>query len=125
MANDEQVPVVPAAVPAPSQPAQTAPVAPVLSFSDKLSAGFTYLWKNDKVFLLVFGILIVIGYASGALMDMITNKSNSDVAKAKDQDAQLATKENDAKAQAASYEQQAKQAAADEPQVDEDWNVKK
>ncbi len=124
MANDEQAPVVPTTISVPSQPPQAASVVAAMSFNEKLSAGFTYLWKNDKV-LLVFGILIVIGYASGALMDIITNKSNIDVAKAKDQDAVLAAKESMAKDQAKDYEDQAKTAAQNEPVADEDWNVKK
>ena len=106
------------------QPVTNTPSQP-LSFSDKIQAGTAYLWKNDKVFLLVFGILIVLAYVSNTLMSLIADKSRSDVESAKDKDSQLAIKENDAKAQAAAYQQAAQQAAKDEPVVGEDWNVKK
>ena len=122
MANEEQAPVASSSV----QQAPVAPSAvPELSFGDKLNAGAGYLWKNDKVFLIVFGILILLAYISGTLMDLLTSKSNKDVADAKEQDAKLAAKEDVAKSQAASYEKQDKQAAQNEPKVGEDWNVKK
>lgn len=119
MENDGQTPAAPLTQEAVQQ------AIPKSSFGDKFSAGTEYLWKNDKVFLIVFGVFIFLAYASSTLMDLITNKSNSDVVKTKEQDATLTTKETAAKIQSTSYEQAASQAAADEPQVKEDWNVKK
>ncbi len=102
-----------------------APPPVELSFSDKLSSGIGYLWKNDKIFLIVFGVLIILAKITSLFMDLLATSSRKDVEKTQAQDSVLKAKEDSYKSQADSLQKDAENLANTKTNVKEDWNVKK
>jgi hypothetical protein len=125
MTDQPSVPSTPN--PAPPLPTVTTPVPVVapLTFWQRLKQDFLILWSKDRLFLIVFGVLIIAAKFSGALMDLIAKKSRKDVEQAKEQDAALKAKEDSAKSQAQALIDDADKIGNNLPPVDENWNVKK
>jgi hypothetical protein len=129
---DEQTPQNPPAsdpAPAPVAPStvQQAPapaVAVPLTFLEKLSQPVTTLWQESRVFLLVFGIIILIVKFRDVIIDLILGEAKHQVDTATKTDAQLKSQENAANDQANQLRKEADTLSDNLPPVTDDWNKK-
>lgn len=105
---DEQVPQPP-----------TAPAGP--SFWDKLNTPIKSLWENNKGFIIVFGLLILIIQFRQVILDMLISGARKELDTAKTKDAQLASEEKQANDQANKLVDEAKHLSDNKPEVKDDW----
>lgn len=97
----------------------------VLSFTDKLKADVSYLWANNRIFLIVFGVLIVLAKGTSLLMDFLAYRSKQEVDSATKEDGVLKAQEDAAKAKANDLVKQGDALPSQEKPVDENWDKKK
>jgi hypothetical protein len=128
MTDQPQTPSTPA-VPVPTPVVVTvAPVVattPALTFWQRVKQDLSYLWTNDRFFLIIFGVLILAAKFSSTIIGLIASKSRKDVIQAQQTDEQLKAKEDEYNAQANKLVDDANKLDDNLPPVDEDWNVKK
>jgi hypothetical protein len=94
------------------------------AFWAKLNSDVKALWADDKVFLILFGIVIFIVKFRNLLIDLLVSNANNTVTKADKKDASLAATESKDNAQADQLVQQAKEETAKEQPVDVNWYKK-
>jgi hypothetical protein len=99
--------------------------AQVLTFGQKIKADIGYLWDHEKIFLVIFGVLILAGKFTSMLMDYIAYSSKKTLDKAVQQDGQLKKEEDAANNQANALVDEAKKLPSQEAPVTEDWYKKK
>lgn len=99
--------------------------ANVKSFWDKITGDVKYLWDNDKIFLVIFGVLIAAAKITSLLMDFYAYQSKKEVDSAVKQDTVLKAQEDAAKSAAAALVKQADSLPSQEKPVDENWDKKK
>lgn len=95
-----------------------------LSFFEKFNAPLDVLWDKYKIFLIVFGVLILMVKFREVLIDILVDSSRKTVSDATKQDAALKGEENKANDQANQLKQEASKLSENKPTVDEDWNKK-
>lgn len=94
------------------------------SFLDKFSLPFGTLWDKYKIFLIIFGIFILIWKFRSLIIDLLVSDVHSTMDKAKKEDATLRQEEKEANDQANKLRQEADALSKDKPEVDEDWHKK-
>lgn len=99
--------------------------ANIKSFWDKITGSVKYLWENDKIFLVLFGVLIAAAKIVSLIMDFLAYQSKKEVDSAVKQDAALKAQEDSAKAQADALVKKANSLPGQEKPVDENWDKKK
>lgn len=99
--------------------------ANVKTFWQKVTGDVTYLWENDKIFLVVFGVLILVAKGSSLIIDLLAYRSKQEVDSATKQDAVLKAQEDAHKAAANALVKQADALPSQEKPVDENWDKKK
>ena len=66
----------------------------------RTQADFKYLWDNDRIFLVIFGVLVVIAKGSSLIISFLAAKSKAEVAVATAESNVLQAQENAANQQA-------------------------
>lgn len=94
------------------------------SFGDKFNAPLKTLWESHKLFLIGFGIVILIWRFREAIIDLLVADSRKIVNEAKVKDSQLKSEEQKANAQADELVKQAEDLSKNKSEVDEDWYKK-
>ena len=96
----------------------------IKSFFAKFKMSLTDLWTNNKIFVIIFGLLIVVFKFRSVLIDLIVAGGKKQVEEATAKDAVLAKEESAANDQAnALVQKAANEPGKDEP-VTDDWNKK-
>jgi predicted lactoylglutathione lyase len=104
---------------------ETQAVSEPLTFVQKIKQDVSTLWEKDKIFLIVFGALILIAKFSSFMIDFYQALSKKEVDDATKQDAVLKAQEDANKAAADALVKQADDLGNQKTPVTEDWNVKK
>lgn len=91
---------------------------------DKLNTDVKTLWANNKLFLIIFGVLILIIKFRTVIIDILVSNSKEILEDAKKQDTQLKSEENKANDQANQLVKESKDLSKNKPKIDEDWNKK-
>ena len=94
------------------------------SFWQKLNSDAKDLWAKDKIFFILFGILIIIVKFRDVLISMLVASGKRVMDDAKKKDEQLASQENQAKTESERLVEQAKQEPSKETPVDDNWYKK-
>lgn len=94
------------------------------SFLDKFKSPISYLWDNHKVFLIIFGVAIIVYKFREVIIDLLVADSHKKMDEAKKQDAALKAEEKQANDQANQLVKEAEALSQDKPKVDEDWYKK-
>ena len=94
------------------------------SFLDKLSSSPSELWKNNKLFFIAFGAIILIIKFRSLLVDLIVSDSKKVFGDAKKQSDVFKGEEDSANKKANELVAKADQKLNNRPTVDEDWNKK-
>lgn len=97
----------------------------VKTFWQKVTGDVKYLWDNDKIFLVVFGVLILFAKGSNLVIDFLAFRSKQEVDSATKQDAALKAQEDAAKEQADDLVKKANSLPSQQQPVDENWDKKK
>ena len=95
------------------------------AFQDKLNTDISELWANDKLFLIIFGVLILIVKFRSVLISLIVENGKQIFDAATKKDAQLAASEDQNNKEADKLVQHSKDAADSNEPVSDDWNTKK
>ena len=100
--------------------------ANVKSFYEKITGSVKYLWENDKIFLIVFGVIILIAKFSSVIIEFLAFQSKQAVDDAVKQDEKLKAQEDAHKALANALVKQANELPSQQkPVTDENWDKKK
>lgn len=91
-------------------------------FWAKLNSSFSDLWANNKLFLLVFGVLIVIVKFRQVLIGIIVAGSKRLLESTANKDSRLAMEEEEAKRKADELVKKAQEEPNQEKPVDENWH---
>ncbi|CAK0741621.1 conserved hypothetical protein [Azospirillaceae bacterium] len=91
------------------------------TFWNKLNSGLGNLWEKDKIFLIVFGVLILVVKFRSLLIDLIASDAKNIFNKAKQVDSTLAKQEDNYKESAKKLVKEANRTKNSDP-VSEDWN---
>lgn len=94
------------------------------SFFNKFNSSLSELWEKDKVFLLCFGLLILVVKFRSVLISLIVANSKKLLEDTKTADTVLQKQENDYKKKADALVQEAKNLPNTKENVDEDWYKK-
>jgi hypothetical protein len=94
------------------------------SFIDKFKAPIGDLWDNHKVFLIIFGIAIIVFKFREVIIDLLVSDSHKKVDEAQKKDVELRAEEKQANDQANQLVKEAENLSHDKPKVDEDWYKK-
>lgn len=109
------------------QPPQQPPANPVTttpSFWTKLNSGFGELWSSSKLFVIIFGVLILIIKFKSVIIDILLKDSKDVLQNTIDKDAKLQQQQNAANDAANALIKQAEDLDKNKPGVGEDWNKK-
>lgn len=110
----------------PTPPTQPGPTdANVKTFWQKITGDVTYLWENDKIFLIVFGVLILAAKFSNLIIDFLAFQSKKEVDSTIKQDSALKAQEDAAKSAANALVKKANDLPAQQTPVDDNWDKKK
>ena len=90
----------------------------------KMDQDLKDLWVHDKLFLFLFGVVILAWKFRTLLIDLLVSDSKQVQIKAEAKDSKLAAQETDANEQADALVEQANREASKETTVDENWNKK-
>lgn len=94
------------------------------SFLEKFNLDPKTLWNNHKIFLICFGVLILIVKFRDVLIDILVSSAKSLLKDTKEKDVVLANEEQKAKEDANTLVQKAKEEPLKEKPVDDDWYKK-
>jgi len=94
------------------------------SFLEKLNMPLSQLWSQYRLFLIGFGVLILIFKFREVIIDLLVSSARKTVDEAQKQDTQLRQDETKANTQANDLRQQAEDLGKNKPKVDEDWHKK-
>lgn len=95
------------------------------SFIEKFNMPFSELWEKYKLFLIGFGLLILIVKFRSVIIDLLISDAHKKVDEAQKKDATLHQEENKANDEANRLRDEANKLSENKPKVDEDWNKKK
>jgi hypothetical protein len=116
-------------------PTPVTPATPPTSSIDKikaalntiwatLNADIKSLWNNNKIFVIAFGVLIVLAKGTSWLINFYVNLSKAEVDNATKQDAALKSQEDAANSQANALVNQANNLPSQNKPVDANWDKK-
>lgn len=91
------------------------------SLKEKFEMSLSDLWSNHKIFLIIFGILIVTWKFRSILIDLLISDSKKTMDDAKKKDGDLASQENKAKSDADALVKKAQEEPSKQKSVDDDW----
>lgn len=94
------------------------------SFLEKFKSPISTLWDNHKVFLLIFGLGILIFKFREVIIDLLVSSARKTVNEAKEKDSALKAEQDQANDQANQLRKEADALAKEKPEVDEDWHKK-
>lgn len=97
---------------------------PVPTFLGKFSLGFKELWNNHKLFLIVFGILIVVIKFREVLIDILVTSAKTLLANTKKESATLQAEQDEANKKADDLVKKAKEEPSKNEPSDDDWYKK-
>lgn len=95
------------------------------AFWAKLNSDIADLWEKDKLFLIIFGVLILVIKFRSILIDLIISNSKTIFNDAKKEDANLKQQEDQANQAADQLVKHAEEIGKNEGTVTDDWNTKK
>jgi hypothetical protein len=90
----------------------------------KLNADISEVWKDDKVFVFIFGAIMLVIKFRNILMDLIVSNSQSIFKSAQKESSVDQQQENKDNAAATKLEQDAQKLSSSETPVTDDWNKK-
>lgn len=93
----------------------------IKDFWNKLNSSITDLWKNNKIFLFVFGILIFIIKFRSIIIDLLISNSKKIVEETKKTDENLKNSEENYKKESEYFVDKAKKISEEKVEVKEDW----
>ncbi len=94
------------------------------SFLEKFKAPIGTLWDNHKIFLIIFGIAILVYKFREVIIDLLVSSSREAVKEAQKQDQTLRGEEKAANDQANQLRKEAADLSTNKPVIGEDWNKK-
>ncbi|NJO48145.1 MAG: hypothetical protein HC840_00355 [Leptolyngbyaceae cyanobacterium RM2_2_4] len=94
------------------------------SFLDKFKSPIGTLWDNHKIFLIIFGLAILIYKFREVIIDLLVSSSREAVKDAQKQDQVLRGEEKAANDQANQLRKEAEALSKEKPTVDEFWHKK-
>jgi hypothetical protein len=94
-------------------------------FWTRLQADLKFMWDNDRIFLVIFGVLVLILKGSQMMISFLAFKSKVQVAVASKEDSVLKAQETADENQANDLEAKAAALPSQQPPVDENWDKKK
>ena len=92
------------------------------NFWSKLNGDIGELWKNNKVFLIVFGVLILVVKFREVIINILVSSARRAMENAKEQDAVLKGNQDSANNAANQLRDDAVKLGENKPPVDENWN---
>jgi hypothetical protein len=90
----------------------------------RAQADFKYLWDNDRIFLVIFGVLVVVAKGASLMISFLAAKSKAEVAVATAESNILQAQETAANQQADALVKQANDLPATQTPVDANWDKK-
>lgn len=94
------------------------------TFVEKFNSPVSVLWEKHKIFLIGFGLLILIWKFREVIIDVLVSSSRKTVQDAVKQDASLKKEQDLANDQADQLRKEAEDLSKNKPSVDEDWHKK-
>jgi hypothetical protein len=95
------------------------------AFWAKLNTDVSELWNNSKIFVVIFGIIIVILKFRNVFMDLIVANAKDIFKDASQQGSELQDQENQNNQEADQLISDANEIGKDQPPISPDWNTKK
>ena len=92
------------------------------SLWDKLNTSVKELWEKDKVFFILFGIIIITIKFRDIIIDILVSSSKRVLTDSEIKDTTLAKQESEANKAANALVNRANEAPLKEKPVDENWN---
>lgn len=99
--------------------------AALTEFNTRLRADLKFMWENDRIFLVIFGVLVLIAKGSSLMISFLAAKSKAQVAVASKESSILQAQETADNTQADALVKQANDLTSQEKPVDENWDKKK
>jgi hypothetical protein len=94
-------------------------------FWARLQADLKFMWANDRIFLFIFGVLVLIAKGSSLMISLLAAKSKAEVTAATAASNILQAQENADNAQADALVKQSNDLPSQEKPVADDWYKKK
>lgn len=94
------------------------------SFLDKFKSPIGTLWDKHRVFLIIFGLAILIFKFREVIIDLLVSSARKTVNEAQEKDAKLKSEQDQANDQANQLRKEAEAISKTKPEVDEDWHKK-
>lgn len=94
------------------------------TFLEKFSLPLSTLWEQYRVFLIIFGLLVLTWKFREVIIDLLVTSSRKTVSDAQKQDTTLKNEEKQINDQANILRKEAEDLSKNKPNVDEDWNKK-
>jgi len=96
-----------------------------VAFFDKFKLDLKTLWNEHRVFLIIFGILIIIVKFRDIFIDLIVSNGKKDIANTFKKDDSIKSEENTLNFEANDLVKESKTLPDNQKPVDLDWNKKK
>lgn len=96
----------------------------IKDFWNKLNSDIAELWKNNKLFLIIFGVLILVIKFRTIIINLLIENSKELMKKNKEKDKNLQQQEEDYKKQSEYFLEKAKESSKDKSPIKEDWYKK-
>lgn len=93
----------------------------IKKFSDSAKMSFSELWAKNKMFLIVFGLLLLVIKFHDLIFDALVNSSKKLVKEADQKSEILLNEQNQASSQAHELIKESQQLSENRPVVDVDW----
>lgn len=94
------------------------------TFLQKFKTPLGTLWDNHKVFLIIFGLGILIFKFREVIIDLLVSSARKTVNEAQEKDTVLKAEQDQANDQADQLRKEAEALSKNKPTVDEDWHKK-
>lgn len=96
----------------------------IKDFWNKLNSDVNELWKTNKLFLIIFGILILVIKFRTIIIDLLIKDSKKIMNETQQTDKNLQQKEDDYKKQSEYFSKKAEENSNNKSPVDENWYKK-
>jgi anionic cell wall polymer biosynthesis LytR-Cps2A-Psr (LCP) family protein len=87
----------------------------------KINQPLADIWEKDKVFFIIFGLVILVAKFRGVLIDLIVGQAKKTVDSAQKEDEKLSKEEKSDSDQADALVAKSDELPKEEPKVTEDW----
>lgn len=94
------------------------------SFLEKIKMSPSQLWENHKLFLVLFGLVLIVIKFQDFFFDLLVKSSKKQVAEATKQNQALLNEQNKANDKSDQLRQEAEDMGKNRPEVDENWHKK-